>query len=396
LAMEEILGKSPLRGDKFLSLLDEVTEALIRENLRGTVQRAGKVLDSAGGDWKKAVQEINKGLSLVGGLAGLEEPSGCIRQDIEKIWEEYERRKDPRQHSGVKTGLFDVDVITGGGKPGELWLVAGFAGEGKSSLLVGMAWDACVMQGLNVVVGTAEMPRRQYQRRVLARHSMHDRFQAMGHGGIDSRKLRDGRLSGKDEEFLLNQVMPDFRDNPHYGRFEVMQLPREFTVEYLDLKLREYHRRFGVDVFYLDYLLLGRPTRKYGSRDEEAAGMFRDLKQLALNFDRGKGLFVVTAHQLNRESRRRAEVTKSYDLWSLAITSEAERSADVVLWVLRLDSHKSDRVVLVGMVKNRDGELLREPIVCRERFECSFLEPNEEALGEHFDPGRWCIGSVVL
>ena len=63
-----------------------------------------------------------------------------------------------------------------GGQKGELWVIGAYTGEGKSQALMNMSYYSSVYQKKNNVIISAEMPKDQYRRRIIVRHSMNAAF----------------------------------------------------------------------------------------------------------------------------------------------------------------------------------------------------------------------------
>jgi len=72
-----------------------------------------------------------------------------------------ERCKTRHVPGSVRTGLKNLDQILGGICPGDLALVAGRPGMGKTSLCAGIAIDAAMRQGKTVAVISLEMSQAQ-------------------------------------------------------------------------------------------------------------------------------------------------------------------------------------------------------------------------------------------
>ncbi|MBI5598618.1 MAG: DnaB-like helicase C-terminal domain-containing protein [Deltaproteobacteria bacterium] len=70
--------------------------------------------------------------------------------------------------STISTGLKNLDRITGGLAPGELTVMAGFAGMGKTSLALNIAAHAAVDQGYPSAIFSLEAERGEIMARLLA------------------------------------------------------------------------------------------------------------------------------------------------------------------------------------------------------------------------------------
>jgi replicative DNA helicase len=86
------------------------------------------------------------------------------RELTQQLYEDLEHRRD--RPAGLATGLADFDELTGGLELGELVVLAGRPGMGKTALLGGMSMHGAVRGP--VAVFSAEMPSLQLMRRNVA------------------------------------------------------------------------------------------------------------------------------------------------------------------------------------------------------------------------------------
>lgn len=282
-------------------------------------------------------------------------PEGEARSETAEAWQHYLAVKEnPHDFMGIQTGLTIIDDVTYGLKPGELWLVAAYTGDGKSITLMNAAWNAMVKQGKNVFVASAEMPKNQWRARLFCRHTQDP---DLGTTGLRYRDIQRGILT-PDMEQSFQYALHDMASNPNYGHCYILQLPYQATLEYLRAKMMQVQARWNIDLLIIDYLTLMSPPRKRVQQREELDDLLIQAKQLALTFNSGKGIPVFTAHQTNRMSWETAKKSGRYTLNAFAGTSEAEKSADVAFWLLG-DEDLPD-TLKAGFLKVRDGELVPE------------------------------------
>lgn len=332
----------------------ELTQTLdtARDVLMGEVRDGRETLSGV----EDAKNVLHRGLAQTDRLRAELMPSIDARGSAEEMRVEYEDILRGAGPTGVLSGWGPIDSLTYGARPGELWLVAAWAGDGKTMALVNMAWWAAIQQGLNVVLATAEMPVSQVRRRLVTRHSHHDRFGLPY--GIRYDDIRNATLDEDDRE-LFDDVLDDWQHG-EYGQIHVFQIPYGSGLDFCINRLHQYEQMFHVDAFYLDYLTLLRPPRYRRSEFEELGDLCKSAKQAALDFNRGAGLPIITAFQTNRESWRKAVPAGRYERGALAGTSEAERSADFILWLLQTDDANAVNELLAGVAKYRDSGTIRE------------------------------------
>lgn len=296
---------------------------------------------------------------------------GDIREEGEAVWQEYQEKvKHPEKTVGVLTGFDEVDLITRGSRGGELWIVAAFASQGKSTCLYNMAHTAVAEYGRNIILASGETPRNQIRNRIYTRHSCHPRWIGK-HDPLHYDSIRDGRLS-KDEAEFFKEVVDDFGSNPSYGHLDVLQFTMDMSILDLEQYCRIVNQQYPIDVLFIDYLTLLKPIRALRNPILEAGETMRAAKQVAIRFGVGSQMSIIAAHQQTRDAFEKAEKSEEYNLRSMSFTSEAERSTDVVMWLLRLDKHKARHELTFGIIKNRDGRLLK-PSFLYEDFDSVLL-----------------------
>ncbi len=276
-------------------------------------------------------------------------PEGDVLEESKAAFTEYESRKDAGVHEGVMTGLDGLDALTYGAQRGEFWLIAAYAGHGKSQTLTNIAWRA-VVDGYNVVYFTLETLRDQVARRFHTRHSHHPRFSSPE--GLRYNDVKGGTLTAEDEQ-LFKAVLYDLHRNDQYGRFEVIWTPRGTSPESLKMKLDILETQRPIDLVIVDYAGLMGPGRRVERRQEGLVEILQGLKGLATGHNRGHGVPVISAYQTSRQRLEDARSSGGYTLDALAETAEAERSADFVMTLLR--QHDEDTDVRAQVLKYRDG-----------------------------------------
>jgi ornithine cyclodeaminase/alanine dehydrogenase-like protein (mu-crystallin family) len=95
---------------------------------------------------------------------------------------------------------------------------------------------------------------------------------------------------------------------------------------------------------------------KYGDFNIDLNTIIARLKNLALQFDNGRGLRVISPFQTNRQGRAAAEKNDgNYELSALSNANEAERSSDLVISVYMTKQMRQAGLVKIGCLKHRRG-----------------------------------------
>lgn len=363
------VAKAKVTEDQFRWSLLELRSRLAEESTKAALTAGMEVLtrgaevDGEFVQGHEAAREVLKAsfADIEKEFLTLETPEGDVREEVGDFLKTYTKQKDKTESSGMGFGIPSLDATLGGLRPGELILSVGYSSDGKTSLCVQLAWSAAVEQGKNVVFLTTETSRETVYRKLIARHSAQEKFARSPFPyplpqGLNSRHLKDSSLSEHDE-FALHEVLADFGTNQDYGKLYVAQVARSATLTDVEAQLYRIQRDFHIDLVVFDYLALLRSERKRGTEREELAAIIKEAKQLSTTFDSGRGIPFVSPWQVSRNARDLAERTGYYTMASLAETSEATNSADVIISILAPTDNTERLAEVKGQVlKNRDGE----------------------------------------
>lgn len=145
-------------------------------------------------------------------------------------------------------------------------------------------------------------------------------------------------------------------DDSPYGRFDVVQVPEDTPMSFVRSKLRAYQSIFNVDVVIIDELQMLSAAQKREREREELNQVVRAAKQLAVDFDGGRGVPVISPWQMSRNAWEEAQKNGGrYTRSSLSETAEAERRADVVISMYKHPESRSR--VSAQVLKQRSGPI---------------------------------------
>lgn len=337
----EQLVKHEIRS-KSLTMINDAQQALTNDK--------GTDLGSYAG-YDEMRQVLLRGMYDLDRMVSERTTEGNVREEMDDVLEEYSilgKRKGV-----VSTGFTEIDKHTGGFYPGELWLLVGYAGEGKTFSCINIGHNAVFVQGKNVVFITSETVRSVVRRRLIARHIVH-----LGNKGIDLTAWKKSELSSEALE-VMREALADIKDHAKdYGRFELIQMPANATTDFVAAVLAQYQARFHIDLCILDsiHLLQSKKTRQ--SAYAELDDMLIDLKKTIVSHENGTGVPLISPWHTNSQGWEEAQKSGIYTKSALAKSSEAERQADVILTILRQDSYGDE--LRGSILKNRDGEELSE------------------------------------
>lgn len=250
--------------------------------------------------------------------------------------------------SGLSTGFVDLDKATTGLHPGNLVVLAGRPGMGKTSLAVNVAENVALDGGVALVF-SLEMPGDDLAERTIARA-----------GGINTQALREGRLTNDDYE-RLSAALAKLNGT----RLIIDDDPATASVTAIRRKSMRIKRERGLDLIVIDYLQLMR-GEAIANRNEEIGGITRGLKLLA----RELAVPIILLSQLNRGVEDRPD--KRPMMSDLRESGAIEQDADVILMAYRDDYH-NESSPLKGFAeiiirKQRMGPTGTVPLVFQGQF----------------------------
>jgi len=221
--------------------------------------------------------------------------------------------EQPAQHQLLQTGLTELDAIIGGMGAGDLVVIAGRPGMGKSALALDIArYNARC--GHTVAMFSLEMLAPQLGGRALASRAR-----------VDSRKLRRTSELTRDELHALQYHAGDCDDLSRIWIDDTAQL----TVAQMRGRLRALLRRTGeLRLVVVDYLGLVR-AEQADNREQAVASISGGLKALAKELR----CPIVVLCQLNRQCEQRTD--KRPLLSDLRESGAIEQDADTVLFPFR-------------------------------------------------------------
>lgn len=222
-----------------------------------------------------------------------------------------EAAERPSENRAIPTGIGDLDALIRGLVPGDLDIVAGRPGHGKSTLLAQIAAHAALDLGHPTLLLTLEMKRFEIYNRIVASRL-----------SIPLQQLNTGKL-GDDAWMKLAKQAGVSADAPLWIDDNTSQ-----TVASISALARRWKRRHGLKLLVIDYLQLVTPP-KAENRQNEVSALSRGLKVLASQLD----IPVLVAAQLNRGPEQRAD--KRPQASDLRESGSLENDASVIILVHR-------------------------------------------------------------
>ncbi len=240
--------------------------------------------------------------------------------------------------TGVSSGFIDLDRITHGLNRGNLIIIAGRPGMGKTSIALNMAQHVAIRERKAVGVYSLEMSQQELALRVLCSEA-----------DISFSRLRAGHLSQKEWSRIV-QTVRTIGDAPLY----IDDSPNPTLLEVAS-KARRLKAEKGLSLVILDYLQLMQAGGKYENRNLEIAAISRGMKQLAKELE----LPVIALSQLSRNPERRGTDHRP-QLSDLRESGSIEQDADMVAFVYRDEvygpTEENKGLAELIIAKHRNGE----------------------------------------
>ncbi|HEY6114675.1 MAG TPA: replicative DNA helicase, partial [Candidatus Dormibacteraeota bacterium] len=238
--------------------------------------------------------------------------------------------------SGVPTGFIDMDRLLTGLQPGQVVIVAGRPGLGKSTVAMDVVRNAAIRAGMPSAFFSLEMSKVEMTMRLLSAEAR-----------VPLHNLRSGQLTDDDWTKLARRIgeiteAPIFMDDtPNMGLAEIRS------------KARQLKKRHNLRLLVVDYLQLMSSPKKTESRQQEVSEISRGLKLLAKEIE----CPIIAVSQLNRGPEQRTN--KTPQLSDLRESGSIEQDADIVV-LLHRDDYYDKESARAGeadfiVAKNRNG-----------------------------------------
>ena len=240
--------------------------------------------------------------------------------------------------SGIPTGFAELDQLTGGLQPGELFVIAARPSMGKTALALSIAATASA-SGCSVGIFSLEMSRKQLGMRLLGARA-----------SVDIHSLKTGQLTQLEWTKLAEaaQVIGD-------GMIHINDSAVR-TMAQIHAQSRRLKTAKRLDLVIVDYIqLLEGPRGRRDNRQQEVSDISRSLKLLAMDLQ----IPVIALSQLSRKLEDRPN--KRPMLSDLRDSGAIEQDADVVMFIHREDVYdkKSERKGTADILvsKHRNGPI---------------------------------------
>ncbi len=256
--------------------------------------------------------------------------------------------------TGVPTGLLDLDDLTSGFHPGELIILAGRPGMGKTALALTIARNASIEYGFPVGLFSIEMADYQLAMRILCAEAK-----------LDSHLVRTGKLPKEQWQRLslqtgrLSNAKIFIDDSPVLTMMDIRAKARRAKAEH------------DIQMLIVDYLQLIKGHRAE-NRQQEITEISRGLKALAKEIN----VPVIALSQLSRAVEGRTD--HKPQLSDLRESGSLEQDADVVLFIYRKSFYdkrdgnttgdEDERIAEIMVAKQRNGPTGNVEVIFMDKY----------------------------
>lgn len=225
-----------------------------------------------------------------------------------KVNEAISQAKTPKM--GIRSGLFALDNILNGYQPGKLYVIAARPAMGKTAMGITHAINAKA----KALFFSLEMTHQEIQNRLVLRY------------GDEAQSVLENSYLYIDDKAGLNVA-------------EIAQ------------RARRHKRKNGIDIVFIDYLGLIRPTDSRAQMVHQVAEITSRLKNLAKDLS----VPIVLLCQLNRavEGRDNKRPTMS----DLRDSGAIEQDADVVMFIYREEYYLANAKPETSKYKGKDSDV---------------------------------------
>ena len=283
--------------------------------------------------------------SLRGSLDRLTEVSGGettrhIGSNVKEIFGSILARLDNPGIRGNPWGIKSIDMVSGGKSEGDLWVVGGRPGQGKTAVICNTILEDA-KNGVPSLLIEKEMNHQTLIERFLAIDLE-----------IPLTSIRLGLLKQKEVDAIFAKLK-EYKDYPIY-------IDTNFSpnISYLESAVRKYHNTKGVKVVYVDYLQL--LVERDNQQTQNLGQLSRMFKLLANDLE----ITTILVSQLNRYVEMRDD--KRPIMSDLRQSGNLEEDADFVIGLYRDEYYnresKDKGTMEFIILKNRNGPVGTLPL----------------------------------
>lgn len=271
----------------------------------------------------KINEQIAQAQQLLMGLCFEDEEPDVVsyNEALGPVFNDMQDRLDGKSEIGLSFGLPDLDKVVNGLRPGNLVIIAGKPGTGKTVMGTGLCDKIAIRDKKSALIFSLEMGKKELALRALASIS-----------GVSKNRLESGRAVEKkeSEEALKVGVAVSKMANADVRICDkgALSFSRICNIARFE------HRARKLDLIVIDYLTLitSDPGSKFQTRSSEIGSFTRGFKALAKEL----GIPIILLAQFNRAMESRGANSRP-QMSDLRDSGEIEQDADIIALAYRDD-----------------------------------------------------------
>jgi replicative DNA helicase len=340
--------KTQINDKEFKHDLEKIKKRFAEKQLMDAKTMFNK-LEPGSMDVNKTLIELQKTVQNIKALNQVRAfERKTLKDAVTEFRDEYNAKmQNPDFDSGIKTGYSYLDYTTDGLRPGELLIIGGESGAGKSLLLMNMALQIWLQNnnidmvdnfgpGQNVIYFSLEMPFKPCRNRVLGRLSSNP-----------TKLIRSAKLNPVEAEKLKKSLR--FITKYPY-QFEIIDIPRGATIENLEMLYEEAKVLYDPKIVVIDYLGL---MDYDGGKELDDWLKLGKIAEKIHEFARVHNCTVLSAVQLNRNKGAKEE--DKIGLHRIGRSALIMTNANIAIQIESRPNEKSHPDMFYHIIKNRDG-----------------------------------------
>lgn len=309
---------------------------------------------------KDIMRDVEAELSKISIFSAQDEYTNTMAEGVSRAYD-WTDRAARGEIVGVPTGFIDLDKIIGTLIAGNVYIIAGRPGTGKTALCLSIARHVAKrIKNNRVGIFSLEMSLEQVSQRLIAQEVE-----------VDLQNIIQGTL--KDNEWSSFTHGVEVVGSWHISVNDLSSI----NIAQIRNTARKMKAAGGLDLLIVDYVQLatGTGTKKNEKRYEEVGEVSRGLKHLA----RELNVPVLAAAQLSRAVEQRQ--SKRPVLSDLRESGDLEQDAYGVMFMYKDDEEKQG-IVNIDVAKHRNGPtgtcelIFRAPIARFDNASTRIFAPN--------------------
>jgi len=280
--------------------------------------------------------------AALAGVQGGESTEKMVWEYMPEVFAVMERQQSG-EVTGLKTGLFDLDLHLSGLQKSDLIILGGRPRMGKTSLATDIAAHVALDQGKSLAFFSLEMAGRQIVERTLFTRAR-----------VNGQQLRRGKLP-KDQFPRIQVATPQFK-----GAKWMVDGATSLSPLMLLSKCRRHRMKYGLDLIIIDNIQKMKSDFRQKDRRLEVAEVTNALKNIAKELD----VPILAISHLSRGPDMRANPEPV--LSDLQESGNIEQDADIVMFVYREEVYKEvpdekegeTKIIIAKYRNGQDGHIM--------------------------------------